>query len=251
MRWLGRLAWLAALAVLIGLWQLYVSATGVAAYVLPSPGEVTRALWDNRSALADQALVTAKEAVLGFLVAVATGLAAAVALHVAPRLRLATYPLLVASQSLPVVAVAALLEVAFGFGLGPKLAIVALVCFFPVTVNAIDGFESVDPDHRAMMRTLHASRLAIFRRVEFPSALPAIFSGARIAASYAAVAALFAEYAGGESLTSPGLSASLRSAQFDTALIGAAVVVLAAIALALFGSVSLVERLVAPWGRRR
>ena len=245
-----RLLWVPVLAALIGLWQAYVSLGHVSSYVLPGPGGVARALYDNRTPLAHQAVVTGKEAVLGFLLAVAVGLAAAILLHGLPRLRLATYPVLVASQSLPVVAVAALLEVAFGFGLGPKLAIVALVCFFPVTVNAIDGFESVDPAYAAMMRTLHASRVAIFRRVEFPSALPAIFSGARVAASYAAVAALFAEYAGGESLTSPGLSASLRSAQFDTALIGAAVVVLAAIALALFAAVGLLERLVAPWGRR-
>ena len=163
-----RLLWVPVLALLVAGWQLYVTLAHVPVYVLPGPGQVLRALVDNRAALAGQAVVTGREAVLGFLLAVVVGLAAAVLLHAAPRLRMASYPLLVASQSLPVVAVAALLEVAFGFGLGPKLAIVALVCFFPVTVNAIDGFESVDPDYRAMMRTLHASRLAIFRRVEFP-----------------------------------------------------------------------------------
>jgi putative hydroxymethylpyrimidine transport system permease protein len=144
-----------------------------------------------------------------------------------------------------VVALAPVLVIYLGFGLAPKIVIVALVCFFPVTVNALDGFEGVDPEYRRMMRTLHADRWDVFRRVELPAALPAIFSGMRVAASYAAVAALFAEYAGG----SQGLAVPLRD-QLDTPLVGAAVTVLAAMALSLFGLVTLAERLIAPWGRR-
>jgi putative hydroxymethylpyrimidine transport system permease protein len=151
----------------------------------------------------------------------------------------------VASQSVPVVAIAPVLVIYLGFGLSSKVVIVALVCFFPVTVNALDGFASVDPEYRRMMRTLHAGRWAIFRRVEFPGALPGVFSGMRVAASYAAVAALFAEYAGG----SNGLAQPMRD-QLDTPLVGAAVVVLAAMALALFGLVTLAERAIAPWARR-
>ena len=118
-------------------------------------------------------------------------------------------------------ALAPLLVVYLGFGLAPKLVIIALVCFFPITVGAIDGFEGVDPEYRRMMRTLHAGDAAIFRRVEFPAALPSIFSGARVAASYTAIAALFAEFVG----SSAGLGFTIREAndQFDTALIGAAV----------------------------
>ena len=108
-----------------------------------------------------------------------------------------------ASQSVPLVAIAPLLVVYLGFGLAPKLVIIALVCFFPITVGAIDGFEGVDPEYRRMMRTLHASDAAIFRRVEFPAALPSIFSGARVAASYTAIAALFAEFVG--SSAGPGV----------------------------------------------
>ena len=141
-------------------------------------------------------------------------------------------------------AIAPVLVIYLGFGLAPKVLIVALVCFFPITVNALDGFRSVDPEYRRMMRTLHAGRAAIFRRVEFPSALPGIFSGMRIAASYAAVAALFAEFAGGQQ----GLAVPMRD-QLDTPLVGAAVVLLAAMALALFAAVVLLERIVAPWTR--
>jgi len=236
------------LAGLVAAWQAYVRVRGVPEYVLPAPTDVARALWDERGALASAAWVTAREMLAGFAVALAFGMLAGIALHASPTLRRAAYPLLVASQSVPVVAIAPILVIYLGFGLAPKLVIVALVCFFPITVAALDGFRSVDPDHILVMRTLRASRVAIFRRVELPFALPAIFTGMRVAASYAAVAALFAEYAGADS----GLGNAMRegTGQYDAALVGAAVVVLAALALGLFGLVTLVERLAVPWARR-
>jgi putative hydroxymethylpyrimidine transport system permease protein len=242
------LGWAAVLAGLVAAWQAYVRLRGVPQYVLPAPTDVARTLWDERGPLASAAGVTAREMLAGFAVALAFGLAAAVALHASPTLRRAVYPLLVASQSVPVVAIAPLLVIYLGFGLAPKLVIVALVCFFPITVAALDGFRSVAPEHVRVMRTLRASRIAIFRRVELPWALPSIFTGMRVAASYAAVAALFAEYAGSGS----GLGDAMRegTAQYDAPLVGAAVVVLAALALALFGAVTLVERLTIPWARR-
>jgi putative hydroxymethylpyrimidine transport system permease protein len=242
---LRRQGWLVVLALTLAAWEAYVRVRGVPDYLLPAPSAVGRALVDERGRLASDALVTLREMVAGYAVAVTGGLAAAALLHASGTLRRAVYPLLVASQSVPVVALAPVLVIYLGFGLAPKIVIVALVCFFPVTVNALDGFEGVDPEYRRMMRTLHADRWDVFRRVELPAALPAIFSGMRVAASYAAVAALFAEYAGG----SQGLAVPLRD-QLDTPLVGAAVTVLAAMALALFGLVTLAERLIAPWGRR-
>jgi putative hydroxymethylpyrimidine transport system permease protein len=240
--------WIAVLALLVAAWQAYVRLRGVPQYVLPAPSDVARTLWDERRALASAAGVTAREMLAGFAVALAFGLSAAVALHSSGTLRRAVYPLLVASQSVPVVAIAPILVIYLGFGLAPKLLIIALVCFFPITVGALDGFRSVDPEHVRVMRTLRASRAGIFRRVELPWALPSIFTGMRVAASYAAVAALFAEYAGADS----GLGNAMRegTGQYDAPLVGAAVVVLAALALALFGAVTLAERLIAPWARR-
>ncbi len=242
---LRRQGWLLVLALLLGAWEAYVRLRGVPDYLLPAPSAIGRALVDERGRLASDGLVTLREMLAGYAAAVAGGLLAAIALHASGTLRRAVYPLLVASQSVPVVAIAPVLVIYLGFGLAPKVLIVALVCFFPVTVNALDGFQGVDPEYGRMMRTLHATRWDIFRRVEFPSALPSVFSGMRVAASYAAVAALFAEYAGG----SQGLAVPLRD-QLDTPLVGAAVAVLAAMALALFGLVTLAERVFAPWGRR-
>jgi len=239
-----RLAWIPALVLIIAAWQAWIDLRDVPDYIAPAPTDITRALWDGRSTFASEAAVTAREMLVGFGVAVAAGLGAAIVLHRVRWLRGAVYPLLVASQSIPIVAIAPLLVIGLGFGLAPKVAIVALVCFLPVTVNALDGFASTPGDLRRTMRTLNASPRSIFWRVELPWAAPRIFSGARIAAAYAAIAALFGEYAGG----SGGLADSMHD-QLDTGLVGAAVMLLAVLALGLFGAVVLLERLAIPWAR--
>jgi putative hydroxymethylpyrimidine transport system permease protein len=172
-------------------------------------------------------------------------LALAVLLHASASLRKALLPLLVLSQTVPTVLLAPILAILLGFGLEPKLVVVAVVCFFPIVVNAVDGFRSTDPELVRMMRTLHGSRIAIFRRVELPGALPAIFSGARVAATYAAVGAVFGEWAG----SSGGLGFVILQAQpaHATDRIFAAVLILSALALVLYGLVALVERLLVPW----
>ncbi len=239
-----RFGWVIVLAVLLLAWEAHVRIRNISDLVLPSPTQIAQALWDNRSALASQADVTLREMLLGFALAVVAGWLFAIVLHLVAWLRGAVYPLLVASQSVPVVAIAPILVIYLGFGLAPKVLIVALVCFFPVTVNALDGMERIDPGYGRMLRTLGAGRWDVFRRVELPFSLPGVFTGARIAASYSAVAALFSEYAGGEG----GLVDSMRNG-YDTALVGAAIVVLALMALALYGLVALAERAAVPWAR--
>jgi ABC-type nitrate/sulfonate/bicarbonate transport system permease component len=161
-------------------------------------------------------------------------------------LRLAFYPLLVASQTIPIVAIAPILVIWFGFGMAPKLWIIALICFFPITVNTLDGLRSVDAETTKMMRTLDASRLQILWRVEGPTALPHFFSGLKIAAAIAVIAALFGEWAGAES----GLGVLIRqdTALLDqTARVFAAVVVLSLMAIAIFALIALAERRVITW----
>jgi len=246
--------WLLPLLLLVGLigaWQIAAS-TGVLADALnlhsilvPSPAEVAESLWHNRELLAENAWVTLKEVLLGLACAIAAGVAFAVAMRLSETLRLAFYPLLIASQSIPIVAIAPILVVWFGFGIGPKLWIVGLICFFPVTVNTLDGLSSVDPEATKMMRTLDASRRQILWRVEGPTALPYFFSGAKIAAAVAVIAALFGEWAGAES----GLGVLIRedNAQLETARVFAAVLILAVMAIALFGIFAAAERRVVTW----
>ncbi len=135
-----------------------------------------------------------------------------------------------------------------GYGILPKLVIVALICFFPIVVNGLDGLRSVDDDFIRMMKTLDANRWAIFRRIEFPAALPSIFSGMRIAATFAAIGAVFGEWAG----ASAGLGYVILQAtpNLQTARIFAAILILTLIAMALFGLVSLLERILVPWAPR-
>jgi len=247
-RWLPPLLLVAAL---IGAWQVATSTGAIAdaldleSFLVPSPAEIAESLWQNRALLAENAWVTLREILLGFGCALLAGLGCAVLLHLSTVLRHAAYPLLVASQTIPIVVIAPILVVWFGYGIAPKLLIVALICFFPIAVNTLDGLRSVDPDAIKMMRTLDASRWQVFRRVEAPTALPFLFSGARIAAAVAPIGAVFAEWAG----SSSGLGHLILqdNAQLETARMFAAVFVLAAIALALFGLLALAERRVVPW----
>ena len=233
------------LAAAVGLWELVVRAAHVPDYLFPAPTAVASSLANDSGLLGRATLVTLREIALGFLLAVAVALAIAVVLHFSSALRRALLPILVLSQTVPTVLLAPILAILLGYGIGPKLVVVAVVCFFPIVVNAVDGLRAADPELVRMMRTLHGDRLAIFRRVEVPGALPAIFSGARIAATYAAVGAVFGEWAG----SSSGLGFVILQAQpaLDTARIFAAVLVLSALALCLYALVTLAERLLVPW----
>ena len=248
------LAPLAVIAILLGVWELaarwdWISgALSIEDFLVPAPSDIAESLWRDRSLLADDAWVTVREVVLGFLIALAAGLAFAIVLHLSETLRRAFYPLLVASQTIPPVAIAPILVVWFGFGIAPKLFLVALICFFPITVNTLDGLRSVDPQLVTMMRTLGAARIQILGRVELPSALPFLFSGARIAIAVAVIAAVFAEWAGADS--GLGHQILIASSQLLTARMFAAIVVLSAIAIFLFALVTIVERLVVTWDNR-
>ncbi len=233
------------LAAGVALWELLVRALRVPAYLLPAPSAVGADFHSDAGLLLSATWVTLREVLLGFLLACAAGLALALALHLSGTLSRALYPLLIASQTIPFVVLAPILVILLGFDLAPKLVIVALICFFPIVVNGTDGLRSVDPDLVRMMRTLDASRWAILQRVEWPSALPLIFSGLRVAATYAAIGAVFGEWAG----SNAGLGYVMLQAtpNLDTPRIFAAVVILTALSLALFLLVSLVERLAVPW----
>ena len=146
------------LALVVGVWQLVSSLSGVDKLILSSPGETARALAHNRSLLLHNAGVTLVEMLLGLAVAVVLGAGAALAMHLMRPLRDAAYPLLVASQAIPIVVIAPLLVLAFDYGIGPKIAIIALICFFPITVNLLDGLRGTDPDLIKLMRSLGASR---------------------------------------------------------------------------------------------
>jgi putative hydroxymethylpyrimidine transport system permease protein len=233
---------------LIVAWQLYATYGGVDALLLPAPADVGSALYDDRRLLLDNLWVTAGEVVLGIGLAVVVALACALGIHFSRTLRRALYPLLIASQTIPIVIVAPLLVAWLGFDLAPKLLIIALISFFPIAVTTLDGLARVDPELGKLMRTLDASRWQTFRRVEAPAALPALFSGARIAVAVAVIGAVLAEQAG----SSEGLGHLLLQAipQFETARAYAAVVLLSVFAIVLVALLTLAERRLLPWAHR-
>jgi putative hydroxymethylpyrimidine transport system permease protein len=228
-------------------WDLISNALTIEDFLVPAPSDVAESLWRDRSLLADDSWVTMREVLLGFACALASGLAFALVLHLSDTLRRAFYPLLIASQTIPPVAIAPILVVWFGFGLGPKVLLIALVCFFPVTVNTLDGLRSVDPQLITMMRTLGAGRAQILGRVELPSALPFFFSGTKIAIAVAVIAAVFAEWVGAES--GLGHQIFVAESQLLTARMFAAITLLGVMAIVLFGLVALIERRVVRWDR--
>jgi putative hydroxymethylpyrimidine transport system permease protein len=214
---------------------------------LPAPDRVAATLWTDRRMLASATWVTTREMLIGYLIAVAAAVAIAVVLHAFVVVRRAAYPLLIGSQTVPIVVVAPILAIALGYGMAPKLVIVALVCFFPVVVNTVDGLRGVDPELLRLMRTLDATRWGTFRRVEFPAALPSLFSGARVAATFAAIGAVFGEWAG--STNGLGYVMTQATPQLETALVFAAIAILTVVSVALFAAVYGVQRLCAPWSR--
>jgi ABC-type nitrate/sulfonate/bicarbonate transport system permease component len=236
------------LALFIAAWELYTRTGNVDAFILPAPHEVAQSLYDDRSLLLSNLAVTAQEVGLGILLALLVGGLLALALHLSPPLRRAAYPLLVSSQAVPFVILAPLLVFWFGFSIAAKLAIVVLVCFFPVVVTTLDGLGSVDPELLKLMRTLDASRWQTLRMVEAPAALPAALTGAKIAVSIAVIGAVFAEYTGSEK----GLGHLLLTStpQLETARAWAATVVLALFAVALFSALGMAQRVLVPWTRK-
>lgn len=235
------------LAALAG-WEAVVRSGLVDALILPAPTHVATALWEDRGLLAPDLAVTAYEVLVGLAVALVIGAALAIAMHLSPAVRRAVGPLVIGSQAVPLPTVAPLMILILGFGLAPKIVMVALVCFFPMTISLYDGLRAADPDQRKVLRSFAATRWQTFRLLEAPAALPQAFTGARIAAAVAVIGAVFAEWAGSDA----GLGHALltANAQLLTARAFACVVLLFALAIALYEAFALLERRLVDWTPR-
>jgi putative hydroxymethylpyrimidine transport system permease protein len=242
-RWLWRS--LVLLLMLLGIWELYVDLGGAEPLILPPPHAVAQSLYDDRGLLWTNFLVTAEEVLLGILVATVAALLLASVMHFFITVRSAFWPLLIASQTIPIPMLAPVLVLWLGFGILPKLVVIALVSFFSIVVTTLAGFATVDPDLIKLMRTFDMSRRRVFWSVELPSALPGVFTGAKLAVIFAVIGAVFAEQAGANS----GLGYLFEQSipQLLTARAYATVVVLSLFAIALFAALTLAERLTLPW----
>ena len=236
---------LVALLILLGIWELYVDLGGADPLFLPPPHAVAAALYDQRGELFSNFAVTLKELALGIALGVLVAFSLAVVIHFSDILRRALYPLLVASQAVPIVLVAELLLFWLGFGLATKVVIIALVSFFPVVVTTLAGLEGTDPELIKLMRTFGASRIQIFRHVELPAALPGLFTGTKLAAVFAVTGAVFAELSG--SNAGLGYLFTVSVDQFQAPVAFAAVTLLVAFAVVVFALLSAAQRWLLPW----
>jgi len=236
------------LAGLLGAWELYVDLGGADPLILPAPHAIAKALYTDRSLLWSNFLVTAQEVLLGIVVAALLGLALALAIHFSRTLRRALYPLVIASQTIPIPMIAPLLALWLGFGIKPKLAVIALVSFFPIVVTAMAGLAAVDQDLLKLMRTFDAPRRRTFWLLELPAALPGVLTGAKVAVVVAVIGAVFAEWAGSTS----GLGYLFLQAEPQLLIprAYAAFVILSLFAIALFALLTLAERIAVPWAYR-
>lgn len=235
---------LAVAALALG-WQLYVAVSGIRPQVLPSPARVLEQGWAHRTDIAGHAWSTLQVTLVGFAVSLAVAWALAIVVDFSPWLRRALVPLFVVSQTLPIIAIAPLMIIWFGFGLLPKILVIALATFFPMAIGLIEGFAAADREAGALLRSMGASRRQEFRYVRLPSALPRFFTALRIGVTYAVVGAVFAEYVGATS--GLGIYMSTQKNSFRTDLVLAAVLVTAVLSLALYLLTYAVERVVAPW----
>ncbi|MFD4369672.1 ABC transporter permease [Rhodococcus sp. NPDC058521] len=236
-----------AAAVLVAVWQVYVMVSGIRPQVLPSPLRVIEQGWSDRDNLAVHASATLEVTLLGFAVSLVCASVFAVTADFSPWLRRALLPLFVISQTLPIIAIAPLMIIWFGFGLLPKILVIALATFFPMTIGLIEGFAAADRDAGSLLRSMGASRWQEFRYVRLPSAIPRFFTSLRIGITYAVVAAVFAEYVGAtEGL---GIYMAMQKNSFRTDLVLAAVLVTAVISVCLYLLTFAAEGVAAPWAR--
>ena len=242
--------WLPALLIvlsILALWEAYVRIFDVQTWLLPAPSAIAVALFQDAGLLWYHTRATLTEIIVGFGVALACGVLLATAIGMSRTLERALYPFIIASQTIPIIVIAPMLLIWVGYGLAPKVIVVALISFFPIVVNMVDGLKSVDRDMVNLMRTLGANRRQVFFKVQVPTSLPYLFSGMRVAIAVSVIGAVIGEWVG----SSEGLGyLMLRSKpQFLTERVFASIVILSALGIGLFASVGLLERLAIPWRR--
>lgn len=230
---------------MIILWQFIVSMGWVKRYILPSPTDIINALIKNGPDIMMHTGVTFFEGITGLLVATVFSFIMAIVMDQSKLVKKAVYPTLVISQTIPIIIIAPLLAMWFGFGIAPKIFVVVLVCFFPITINLMEGLESVDQELIDLVYSMGGTENQIFRKIKFPYALPYFFSGLKIAATYSIMGAIIGEWLGGKA----GLGVFMLRARhaFALDLVFAAIFVVVVLSIGLFYGIAIIQRMLMPW----
>ncbi|WP_409253269.1 ABC transporter permease [Bacillus sp. SCS-153A] len=227
------------------IWEVSARLADIPAWLLPAPSRIVSeslAVWSN---FQGHLISTVYLTLLGFLIGCGIGLLVAVGLHLVPVLRESVYPLLILSQNIPIIVLAPLLVVWFGFGLLPKMIVITLVCFFPVAVAALDGFRQTGNELKHYMQMAGASKMQIFRKLEWPHALPSIFSGLKISATYSVMGAVISEWLGAKQ--GIGVFMTLASSSFRTDRVFVAIFAIMLLSLVFFALIIGLEKWLIKW----
>jgi ABC-type nitrate/sulfonate/bicarbonate transport system permease component len=246
-----RKGWPPVLAVILLLfgWQAATAWTGIPKWILPSPSDIVKEGIANFPRIWMHTAFTLRITLIGFAVGVASGFALAVLMHWVPVLKTGFYPLLILSQNIHPAALGPLLMIWFGFGLTPKIIVITLVCFFPVIVAMLDGLTQTDRAMLDYMRMIGASKRQTFWKLELPHALPSLFSGLKLSATYSVMGAVIAEWLGADK--GIGVYIQMSRASFLTTRVFVAIVVIVVLSVLLFGIIALLESLVIRWKPRK
>ncbi|WP_454192959.1 ABC transporter permease [Paenibacillus sp. Marseille-Q7038] len=236
---------LTAVILFLAVWQIAVPLFHIEKWILPSPADITKEAIAQAASLTEHTWATAQLTLLGFLIGTSVGLLTAMLLHLVPFLKSALYPLLILSQNIPTIALAPLLMIWFGFGLLPKIIVITLVCFFPVAVSTMDGLTQTDRGMMNYMRMAGASKAQIFRKLEVPHALPSVFSGVKIAATYSVMGAVIAEWIGTD--RGIGYYMMLQKSAYRTDRVFVAMAIIVLLSLVLFAIIALLEKILVRW----
>ncbi|MDK2564132.1 ABC transporter permease [Romboutsia sedimentorum] len=183
--------------ILLIIWQLVVVVKDIPQYILPAPSDIIGVFYNDYLNLYTNAVTTLNEAIIGFIVAIIIALTMGILMDFIPIFKKCVYPIMVVSQTIPTIAIAPLLIIWFGFDILPKVIMVTMTCFFPILISFVDGIDNIDKDYLNLFKTMNSSKTSIFIHLKFPMAMDKFFSGLKISATYAVVAATVAEWLGG------------------------------------------------------
>jgi len=241
----GSLPPLIFLSFLIILWEVIARVRAVPEYILPLPSSIAEAVVKNYPLLITHSSATIYAATIGLALAIVIALFLGVLMHRFKKIKKIIYPLLVASQTIPIIALAPIIMIWFGLGLLPKVLIVALVCFFPLVINIAEGLANVDQDLLELMQVMGANTWETFKNIQLPSILPYFFSGLKISATYSVMGAVIGEWLGGNSGLGVYMLRTMHT--FSTSSLFAAILMVVVLSFGFFKLVELMERIFMPW----
>ncbi|MHA6725434.1 ABC transporter permease [Macrococcoides caseolyticum] len=233
--------------VLLCIWEVLVRLLHVDVYTLPAPSAIFKSFFNDFSTYHVHLYPTLLLVVLGIICSILCGICVAIILRLIPGLHEYIYPLLIMSQNVPVIVIAPLLVIWFGFGILPKLIVITLVCFFPITVSLLEGFNETDKELEKYMKMMGATRLERFKKLEWPNSMPYFFNGLKIAGTYSVMGAIISEWLGSDKGLGKFMLIAQRAFQVDQVFV--AIVWIIIFAMVIYSVIYIMQRIVLRWQR--